>query len=149
MDAYKLYVKSRKHYLKGNIFMAKIITKINNLLHNSHIPYTVDIGKNSKFAYGGIGVVLHERCVIGKNCTLGQGSTIGGRTGHGGPPTIGDNVYISAGARLLGGFHVGNNVVIGANSVVINDVPDNSVVAGIPAKVISTNVDKWKKEGII
>jgi serine O-acetyltransferase len=149
MDAYKLYIKARKHYLKGNMFRAKITTKLNNLVHNSYIPFTVEIGENSKFAYGGIGVVLHGKCKIGKNCTIGQGCTIGGRTGHGGPPIIGDNVYISAGARLLGGFQVGNNVVIGANAVVIENVPDNCVVAGVPAKIISTNIDKWKNESII
>jgi serine O-acetyltransferase len=62
---------------------------------------------------------------------------------------IGDNVYIGPGARLIGGFKVGNNVVIGANAVVIKDVPDNSVVAGVPAKVISNNIEKFKKENII
>lgn len=149
MDAYKLYLKARKNYLKGNIFIAKLITKYNEWIHNSHIPYTADIGERSNFGYGGIGVVIHDKAKIGKHCTIGQNVTIGGRTGHGGPPIIGDNVYIGPGARLLGGFKVGNNVVIGANAVVIHDVPDNSVVAGVPAKIIKTNVDKWKEEGII
>lgn len=55
-----------------------------------------------------------------------------------GVPTIGDDVYISAGARLLGDITVGDNVIIGANSVVISDVPSNSIVAGVPARVIRT-----------
>jgi len=149
MDAYRLYKISRKLYLKGFRRLANLITKFNNVLHNSYIPHTADIGENTKFAYGGIGVVLHKNCKIGKNCTIGQTCTIGGRTGHGGPPEIGDNVYIGPGARLIGGFKVGNNVVIGANAVVIKDVPDNSVVAGVPAKVISNNIGKFKKENII
>lgn len=149
MDAYKLYLKSRRHYLKGNIFRAKLFMKINQLIHNSYIPFTSQIGENSKFAYGCIGVVLHSKTKIGKNCTIGQCCTIGGRTGHGGPPIIGDNVYIGPGARLLGGFRVGNNVVIGANAVVISDVPDNCVVAGVPAKIIKRDVSKYKDENII
>lgn len=149
MDAYKLYAKARKHYLKGNIFLAKLLTKYNDLIHNSHIPYTAEIGENSIFGYGGISVVIHKDAIIGKHCTLGQNTTIGGRTGHGGPPIIGDNVYIGPGARLLGGFKVGNNVVIGANAVVLHDIPDNCVVAGVPAKIIKTDVSKWKDEGII
>lgn len=149
MDEYKLYTIARKHYLKGNIFIAKFITKLNGLIHNSHIPYTAEIGEKSCFSYGGIGIVIHDNAIIGKHCTIGQGVTIGGRTGHGGPPIIGDNVYIGPGARLLGEFKVGNNVVIGSNAVIIHDIPDNSVAAGIPAKVIKTDVNKWKEAGII
>lgn len=149
MDGYKLYCKARKYYLKKNIFMAKVVTKINQLIHNSHIPYTASIGEGSKFAYGGIGIVIHDKSIIGKNCTIGQNVTIGGRTGHGGPPIIGDNVYISAGARVIGKFNVGNNVVIGANSVVMHDIPDNTVVAGVPAKIISQDIKKFKESKII
>ena len=143
LDAYKLYCIARKQHLKGNHKIAKIITKINNMLHNSIIPPTAEIGKNSSFGYGGIGVVLHRNCIIGENCVIGQGCTIGGRAGHGGPPIIGDNVYIGPGARLLGDFKIGNNVVIGANAVVIKDVPDNSVVAGVPAKIINTDPSRY------
>lgn len=141
MQAYKLYKVARKHYLRGNTKLADIITKLNNFLHNSHIPHTASIGENCEFAYGGIGVVLHDKSVLGKNCMIGQNCTIGGRKGHGGPPIIGDNVYIAAGARLIGSFKIGNNVIIGANSVVLTDIPDNCVVAGVPAKIIKSNVN--------
>lgn len=141
MDAYKLYIKARKQYLRGHIFRAKLITKINFIIHNSYIPYTAEIGENSRFGYGGIGVVIHSNSIIGSNCTIGQNCTIGGRTGHGGPPVIGNNVYIGPGARLLGKFIIGDNVVIGANAVVISDVPSNCVVAGVPARIIKTNVE--------
>ena len=71
---------------------------------------------------------------IGKDVSIFQQVTIG--YSHSGCPTIGDNVWIYAGAKVLGGVTIGNNVVIGANSVVTKDVPDNAVVVGIPAKII-------------
>ena len=69
---------------------------------------------------------------------IGQGVTIGRQLDPEGVPVIGNNVYISAGSRILGNIKIGNNVIIGANSVVIKDVPDNSIVAGVPAKIIKT-----------
>ena len=143
MDAIKLYRIARRLYLFNNIICRKcagIISKINYYLHNSYIPHTAVIGKGTSFGYGGIGVVIHSKSIIGDNCVIGQNVTIGGREGHGGPPVIGNNVFISTGACLIGDFIVGDNSVIGANAVVINDVKPNSVVAGVPAKIIRLNV---------
>lgn len=72
---------------------------------------------------------------IGKNCWINQQVTIGYR-GNGDPPDIGDNVTITCGAKVLGSIHIGDHVVIGANAVVINDVPNNCTVGGIPAKIL-------------
>ncbi|MDA9575639.1 hypothetical protein N9R87_00685 [Flavobacteriaceae bacterium] len=105
-------------------------------MYNSSIPFQCTIGKNSRFAYGGIGVVLHKRTVIGENCMIGSNVTIGGKSGHFNVPIIGRNVYIGTGAKVLGPITIGDNVIIGANAVVIKDVPANNTVAGIPAKVI-------------
>lgn len=110
------------------------------LLFNSSVPASVKIGRDTKFAYGGIGVVIHARAVIGNNCLIGQNVTIGGKSGWHEVPIIGDNVEISAGARILGPVRIGNNVIIGANAVVVKDVPDNCIVAGIPAKIIKENI---------
>lgn len=71
---------------------------------------------------------------MGKNCTIFQQTTIGAT--EKGTPTLGDNVTIYCGAKVLGNISIGNNVVIGANAVVVKDVPDNVVVAGVPAKII-------------
>lgn len=70
-----------------------------------------------------------------------QGCTIGSQRGgrKGGIPTIGDNVVVCAGAKVIGNIKIGNNVMIGANAVVVDDVPDNAVVAGVPAKIINMN----------
>lgn len=67
---------------------------------------------------------------------IGPNVTIGGRSGHYEVPIIGNNVEISTGSKVLGPIHIGNNATIGANAVVIKDVPENAVVAGIPAKVL-------------
>ncbi|WP_241697152.1 serine O-acetyltransferase [Winogradskyella eckloniae] len=106
------------------------------LLYNSSIPYQCKINKGTRFGYGGIGVVLHKRVIIGSNCTIGTNVTIGGKSQHYEVPKIGNNVYIATGAKVLGPIHIGNNVTVGANAVVIDNVPDNAIVAGVPAKII-------------
>lgn len=87
----------------------------------------------------GMGIVIGETAEIGSNCTIYHGVTLGGtgrrkeRKRH---PTVGDNVLIGAGAKLLGPFRVGSNVMIGANAVVLSEVPDGATVVGIPAKIV-------------
>lgn len=77
---------------------------------------------------------------IGENCWINQQVTIG-YNGQGDPPIIGDNVMITCGAKVLGQIRVGDNVTVGANAVVIRDVPDNCVVGGVPAKILRTTTD--------
>ncbi len=72
---------------------------------------------------------------------IGTNVTIGGKSRWYEVPIIGDNVDISTGAKILGPVRIGNNVIIGANAVVVKDVPDNCVVAGIPAQIIQTNIN--------
>jgi serine O-acetyltransferase len=120
--------------------LPKLIYYIQFFLFNSSVPSTVKIGKNCKFAYGGIGVVIHERSIIGENCVIGQGITIGGRSKHYAVPVIGNNVYIGAGVRILGPIEIGDEVLIGPNSVVIDSIPANSIAVGMPAKVIKSNI---------
>jgi len=105
------------------------------LLYNSKIPPECSIGELSKFGHGGIGVVLHAECVIGDRVLIGQGVTIGGSFGSG-VPKISSDVWIGPGARIFGDIRVGSNCVIGANSVVTKNIPDNCVVGGVPAKII-------------
>ena len=97
--------------------------------------------------HGLCGIFIASTAVVGRNCTILQQVTIGGNpaTYDGSSPvsqaaTIGDNVIISAGAKIIGDVKIGNNAVIGANAVVTHDVPENAVVAGVPAKII-----KYKK----
>jgi len=138
MNAIVLYRIANKLYELGIPLLPKIIKGLIFLFYNSVVPYTTKIGKDSKFAYGGIGVVIHSKAIIGDKVIIGQNVTIGRKLSPHGVPTIANNVYISAGSRILGDIRVGNNVIIGANSVVLHDVPDNSIVAGSPAIVIRT-----------
>lgn len=97
------------------------------------IPFSCEIGEGCKFPHRAIGVVIHEKVKIGTNCKIESSVVIGGR-GKSGIPIIGDDVLIGTGACVLGGVKIGNRAVIAAGAVVINDVPDDAVVGGIPAK---------------
>jgi len=107
------------------------------LLYNSVIPPQCNIGKGSSFAHGGIGTVLHADCRIGERVLIGQGVTLGGSFGSD-APSIESDVWIGPGVRILGEITIGQNSIIGANAVVIRDVAETSVVAGVPAKLIRT-----------
>lgn len=85
------------------------------------------------YAYGFI--IVNPGAKIGKNCTIYPGVVIGGKVENG-YPEIGNNVFIGASAKVLGGVHIGDNVYIAPNAVVVKDIPNNHVVAGIPAKTI-------------
>jgi serine O-acetyltransferase len=80
------------------------------------------------------GTIMNAASTIGKNCTVLHGVTIGG--GRGGAPILGDNVYIGAGAIIIGGVHIGNNVKIGAGAIVVDDVPDNCTVVCEKSRII-------------
>ncbi|PCI07045.1 MAG: serine acetyltransferase [Flavobacteriaceae bacterium] len=140
MNAYKFYYIAHWLYKRKIPLLPKIIRLFIFLIYNSSIPYEAVIGKGSFFAYGGIGVVIHKKAIIGKNCLLGSNITIGGKSGELNVPVIGDNVIISSGAKVLGPIKIGNNVSIGANAVVVKDFPNNVVVAGVPAKILKNNI---------
>ena len=95
------------------------------------------IGKGL-FIDHGIGVVIGETAEIGENCLIFHGSTLGGIGGESGKrhPTLGNNVVVGAGAKLLGNITIGDNAKIGANAVVLQDVPAGATAVGVPARII-------------
>ena len=125
--------------------LPKIIEILIFLIYNSRVFSKTVIGKKTVFAYLGIGCIVHKDAIIGSGCMIGQGVTIGGRGARGGVPVIKDNVFIGAGARILGPVTIGNNVIVGPNAVVITSIPDNSICVGIPAKVIKTDIEDIKQ----
>lgn len=124
-------------YKKGFKRLARFIMAINQFITNIDIHPAAEIGENV-FIDHGIGVVIGETTIIGNNVTIYQGVTLGGVSLNPGKrhPTIEDDVTIGAGAKILGNITIGKESKIGANSVVVKDVPPYSTVVGIPGKVI-------------
>lgn len=145
MTAIKLYRIANRLYKMKIPVLPYIIYRLIYLINNCHVHYSTEIGKGTVIAYGGIGVVIHKRAKIGCNCVIESNVTIGGRLNKKEVPIIGDNVMIGTGARVLGDITIGSNCIIGANAVVISNVPDNSIVAGVPARILKKNVDINKK----
>ena len=126
------------HFLYRNNFkfLARLISQIGRLLTGIEIHPGAKIGIKL-FIDHGIGVVIGETATIGDNCTIYHNVTLGGtgKDKNKRHPDIGNNVMIGAGAKILGPIKVGDNAKIGANSVVLSDVPNNSTVVGIPGKI--------------
>ncbi len=132
-------------YLRGSPLLKYTLYPLARLLHRHYsfkygisISPATPIGSGFYIAHYG-GIVVNTDASIGKNCNLNHVVTIA-QTNRGkrkGVPTIGDNVYIGPGAKIIGRVTVGNNAAIGANCVVTKDVPDNAVVVGVPGRVIS------------
>ncbi len=100
------------------------------------VPASVRAGDGLYIGHFGQ-IIVHPDVKAGRNLSIGQGVTIGARGGgRGGVPVIGDDVYIGVGAKVLGAIHIGDGVRIGANAVVIDDVPSNTTVVGIPARPV-------------
>lgn len=141
MNLIKVHRISHKLYKMKIPLLPRLFRFIIFLLYNSDIPSSVSIGKGTLFGHSGIGVVIHQNAVIGNHCVIGQGITIGGRSRNPQVPVIGNKVYIAAGARVLGPIKIGNNVIIAPNAVVIEDVADNCIVGGIPARVLREGIN--------
>lgn len=126
-----------KHKL---FFVARLISQLTRFLTGIEIHPGATIGRGLLIDHGS-GVVIGETAIVGDNCTIYQGVTLGGTGKEKGKrhPTIGNNVLIGAGAKVLGSFKVGDNSVIAANSVVLHEVPENSTCVGAPARVKKIN----------
>jgi serine O-acetyltransferase len=100
------------------------------------LPAGTRLGRGVKLNYSGLGTVLHARVVVGDRVEIGPGVVIGGRSKIHEVPVIEDDVLIGVGAKILGPVRVGRGAVIGANAVVLHDVPAGAVVGGIPARIL-------------
>lgn len=124
-------------YRRKRYTMARIISQVSRFFTGIEIHPGAVIG-NRLFIDHGMGVVIGETCEIGDDVVLYQGVTLGGTGKEKGKrhPTIGNNVVIASGAKVLGSFYVGDNSRIGANAVVLSAVPANSTVVGFKARVV-------------
>jgi len=133
------------HFLWRNNFklLARLLSHIARFLTGIEIHPGAKIGKRF-FIDHGMGVVIGETAEVGDDVTIYHGVTLGGTSWKKGKrhPTIGNNVVIGAGAKILGPITIGNNCLIGAGSVVVKDVPDNSTVVGIPGRVVYRGGEK-------
>jgi len=134
---------SHQQYMKGNYKLARLINYIARWITGADIHPGATLGKGF-FIDHATGVVIGETTIIGDNVSLWQGVTLGGVSASKGKrhPTIKDNVTIGAHAVVLGNIVIGENVKIGAGSVVVKDVPPNCTVVGIPGRVV-------KREGLV
>ena len=131
------YRMSHWLYVHHVPFFPRALSQVARILTGIEIHPAATIGKGF-FIDHGMGVVIGETAEIGDYVTLFQGVTLGGTGKERGKrhPTLGNHVVVGAGAKILGGIRIGDNVKVGANSVVLKSVPANSTVTGVPARVI-------------
>lgn len=144
-----MYRVSHFFYKKKRFFIARAISQLARFFTGIEIHPGATIGKRL-FIDHGMGVVIGETTIIGDDCVLYQGVTLGGvGTGehkvkrH---PTLLNNVMVSAGAKVIGDVTIGNNSIVGAQTVVLADVPDNCTVVGVPAFIVKENGIRVNKE---
>ena len=141
------YRIAHKLYTQGHYFLARWVSQRGVRKTGIESHPGAQIGENFFIDHGN-GVIIGETAVVGNNVTLYQGVTLGGTGKEHGKrhPTIGDNVMISAGAKVLGSFTIGENSKIGAGSVVLEAVPPNCTVVGVPGRIVKRNNQKLVRE---
>ena len=132
-----MYRAAHRLHKKGWVIPARAVSQFAKFLTGIEIHPGAEIGRGL-FIDHGTGVVIGETAVVGENCTLYQGVTLGGTGKQTGKrhPTLGDNVMVGAGAKILGGFTVGSGSRIAAGAVVLREVPENATAVGVPARVV-------------
>jgi serine O-acetyltransferase len=118
---------------------ARVFEIVSFVIASNAISAQAVIGKGTQFYHHGLGCVVHENVVIGVNCKIFQNVTLGAKLSEKESgdkvPTVGDGVMIGAGAVLLGDIHIGNHATIGANAVIVSNVPEYAVVVGVPGRI--------------
>jgi serine O-acetyltransferase len=113
-----------------------LMTLFTRVVFATQLPAATQVGRGVRLNYSGLGTVIHPRAVIGDHVEIGPGVVIGGRSEIWEVPVIEDFVQIGVGAKILGPVRVGRGAIIGANAVVLQDVPPGAVVGGVPARIL-------------
>jgi len=116
--------------------LPRLLYGVNRILFALVLPPSASVGRDVLLGYQGLGVVIHKDSVIGDRVRIAPGVTIGGRGEPDGVPKVGNDVVIGTGAKLLGPIRVGDGAQIGANAVVLTDVPAATLAVGIPARIL-------------
>lgn len=144
--AVRMYRRAHYFYKHNMLFLARAISQCAARKTGIEIHPGAEIGRRF-FIDHGTGVVIGETTIIGDDCTVYQGVTLGGTGKDSGKrhPTLGNNVLIGAGAKVLGPFKIGDNSSVAAGSVVLNEIPENCTAVGTPARVVRQNGKKVDK----
>ena len=148
LDPVTYYRASRWLYLRRVPLLPRMIKVLQELLFHCEIPFTAEIGPGLEVQHRGFGIVVHPRAEIGRNVTLSPCVTIGGRNGAYDVPRIGNGVFVASGAKILGDITIGHGAVIGANAVVIRSVGERCVAAGVPARIIRSDISSTDRAGL-
>lgn len=136
------WMHTPEHWLwdHGAKSLARVISQVTRFFTGVEIHPAAQLGRRL-FIDHAMGVVIGETTIVGDDCVLYQGVTLGGTGKESGKrhPTLGNNVTVGAGAKVLGNIHLGDGVKVGGNSVVVKDVPDDCTVVGIPGRVVRRN----------
>jgi serine O-acetyltransferase len=136
------WMHTPEHWLwnHGAQGLARVLSQVTRFFTGVEIHPAAQLGRRL-FIDHAMGVVIGETTVVGDDCVLYQGVTLGGTGNESGKrhPTLGDRVTVGTGAKVLGNIHIGDNVRIGGNSVVVKDVPNDCTVVGIPGRVVKRN----------
>lgn len=128
---------ARRLHLAGVPLLPEVITLCIRFIFSCYLSHHTKVGNGLVLGYGGLAIVIHKDSVIGDDCHIDQCVTIGGKGTRVGVPTLGDRVYVGAGAKLLGDISIGDDAVIGANAVVLSNIPAGSVAVGVPARIVN------------
>jgi serine O-acetyltransferase len=134
-----IYRVARWLHLRHVPLLPTALKIFNRIVFSVVLPPSAELGEGVLLSYGGLGTVIHARVRIGAHTVIATGVTIGGRSGIETVPIVGEGALIGTGAKVIGPVRIGNHASIGANAVVLDDVPDYGVAVGVPARVIRIN----------
>jgi serine O-acetyltransferase len=136
MSAIRLYRVYRALHQMGVPLLPRFLYAVNRIVFSVVLPPTARLGRGVLLGYEGLAIVIHQDAVLGDRVVVSPGVTIGGTGTSRGVPVIDDDVRIGAGAKVLGPIRIGRGARIGANAVVLSDVPEGMLAVGLPARVV-------------